>query len=835
MAHRTPHQQTLTAARAISWEVAHAWHRIARRPGFAVAVIATLAIGIGADLTMLGLVDSLLFRPPAHVRDVDRVVDIRVRTYPDFVALRNQARSFSGVAGWFAPPRPYVIFDGARTMTAQQMLASASLFPLLGVTPAIGRFYDAQEDRPGGPHVAVLGYAFWRREFGGSRDVLGHAVRVAGDLYTIIGVAPPDFTGVGLAQIDLFLPITTTKPTTPEVLTNRAYSWLHVVARLAPGASMSRAQAETKLIYRRDNPDTVNDLSTRLLGGRPAEVHPVMDLRRELVAADVPVALWLAAVATAVLLIACANVAGLLLARAARSRREVALRAALGASRGRLITAAFVESGVLAIAGGALAIGASHWADSIVRGFILTDVAPIHSFDGRTAVLALAVSTFTALACGLWPAVAATRGDLARDIVSGGRTVAAPHARARRALLAAQLALATVLVVGAVLFVASFRNARGVDLGMSLDHVLVSDLDVAGAGYTPERGHSLIDPLIERLRAIPGVRSVALSDAGMEPGWMTYVYSVPGRDSLPRVRSAPASRSFSAVTPDFFATLGTPIVRGRAFASSDRNRRVIIVSAGFARLYWPGENPLGRCVRVGDASNAFGNASVSAANPCNEVIGVSHDRHIAPGDTVPLLEAFVPLASPAEPAQIATLLPLGSVAVRVTGDLSHVAPAVQRALHEMLPGVPSIRVQPALSMFDRSVRAWRLGASMFTAFGVIALVLAALGVYAVIGYLVTQRGHEIAIRMALGATAADVRRLVFSETLRVTAAGVGVGLVASLIVARGIHTLLFGISPLAPAVYAGVALGLVAMALAATWLPVRRAVAVDPTIPLRAD
>ncbi len=774
---------------------------------------------------MLGLVDSLLFRPPAHVRDVGGLADIRVRTYPDYVDLRDQARSFSGVAGWYAPPRPYAISDGDRVVPAQQMLASASLFPILGVQPALGRFYGGDEDRPGRPHVAVLGYGLWQRRFGGARDVLGRALHVAGDLYTIVGVAPEGFTGVALTDIDLFLPITTTKfDAGPAALTSRDYSWVRVVARLAPGATMAQAQSEAKLIYQRGNPSTpAPSWQIARLGGQPADVHPVMELRREMATASLPITLWLAAVATAVLLIACANVGGLLVARSVRTRHETAVRAALGAARARLFGDLFLESAVLALAGGILGLAASRSADRLIRSLILTDLARGASpLDARLVALTLVVTTVTALVCGVWPAFSAVRGNLTGEIANGTRSVAASHARARRLLLVAQLTLAMMLVVGAALFTTSLRNARALDLGMSLESVLISDLDLAGAGYTPERAHALIDPIHERLMAIPGVRSVGLSDAGMQPGFIGYGYSVPGRDSLPAVRAAGGRWSFTAVTPGFFETLGTPIIQGRAFAPADRAGRVIIVSKGFARRYWPEENPIGQCVRVG-ASRA----------PCLEVIGIAHDRHTAPGDTTSLIEAFVPLGSPGEPAELAKLFPLTSVALRFDGNPARVAGEAQRVLQELMPDAPSIRVRPALSMFARTLRAWRLGASLFTVFGAMAVTLAILGVYSVIAYLVAQRGRELAIRGALGATRTDIVRLVLAEALRVTAVGAAFGLVASVLLARGVRAFLFGVSPLDPAAYAGAALMLALAALAATIAPLRRAAALNPAVVLR--
>jgi len=805
-------------------DLRHALRTLARSPGFALAVMLSLALGIGTDVTMLGLVDSLLFRPPAHVRDVDRLVDIRVRTYPDYVDLRDQTRSFSGVAGWWAPPRPYAITDADHIATVQQMLASASLFPVLGVQPALGRFYTAAEDRLGGPHLAVMGYGLWRRQFAGARDVLGRTLHVAGDVYTIVGVAPEAFTGVALTDVDLFLPITTTKfDAGPAALASRDYSWVRVVARLAPGVTIPQAQAEAKVVYQRGNPSAaaspVPSWQIAMLGGQPADVHPVMELRRELASGNIPITLWLLGVATAVLLIACANVGGLLLARGVRNRREIAVRASLGASRAQLFGELLLESGILALAGGVLGFLASRWADGLIRRFILTDLAAVASpLDARLVGLAIGVTTVSALVSGVWPAVRVVRGNLTQEIANATRSVSAPHARARRLLLASQLGLAMVLVVGAALFTTSLWNARALDLGMSLDSVLVSDLDLAGARYTPERAHALIDPITDRLLAIPGVRAVGLSDAGMRPGFITYGYSVPGRDSLPHVAH------FSAVTPGFFETLGTPVVLGRRFAPADRSARVIIVSASFARRYWPGDAPIGKCVKVGDGKS-----------PCLQVIGVSHDRHTAPGDTTTLYEAFVPLGSPGEPAGLAKLYPLTSVALRVDRDRGRVAQDAQQALQEILPDAPSIRVRPAMSLFDRTLRAWRLGTTLFIVFGAIAVTLALFGVYSVLAYLIAQRGRELAIRIAVGATATDVSRLVLGETVRVASVGVALGLVGAVVLARGVRAFLFGVAPLDPAVYASAAIGLTLASLAATLLPVRRAVAIDPTVALRSE
>ncbi|HEX5436952.1 MAG TPA: ABC transporter permease, partial [Gemmatimonadaceae bacterium] len=583
----------------VIWELRAAVRRLARSPAFVAAVVLSLAVGIGADVTMLGVVDALLFRPPAHVRDVDRVMDVRIRTFPDYVDLRDNARAFSGVAAY--APRPYTIVDPHGVTPAAGLMASSTLFPVLGVRPLLGRFYTASEDRPGGPHVVVLGYSLWQRRYGGARSAIGRSLRVAGDLYTIIGVAPQGFTGAGLAPVDLFLPITTTKfDAGREALTSRRYSWLHVVARLASGVSAAQAQAEARVIFERGN--AADSAAVRPEPGpRDAEVRPLVRARRELAAANIPVSLWLAGVATVVLLIACANVAGLLLARGVRDRQTLAVRAALGAPRGRLAASLLLESAMLAAAGGAGGLLLSRWGGALIRAYLLTGVAAARApLDARVLAITLAVTAATILACGLWPALRASHVNAARELAGGGRTASASHARVRRVLLVAQLALALVLVVGAGLFTASLRNAHRVDLGMSLDHVLAVDIHMEGAGYTAARERALVPRILARVATIPGVRMAAVTDANVAPGWMSYGYSVPGRDSVPGRRPLPYPPGLSAVTPGFLATIGTPVLLGRGFVDADRGRRVIIINRRFAHRYWPGESPLGRCVKVGD-------------------------------------------------------------------------------------------------------------------------------------------------------------------------------------------------------------------------------------------
>jgi predicted permease len=811
----------------IRLEVTFALRRLSRSPFFALGVVLSLTLGIAAEVTILAMLDALVLRPPAHVRDVERLVNVRLSTYPDYNDLKDQARSLAGVAAWFAPPRPYSLLEGERLVPAQEMLASASLFSVLGTQAMLGRFFTDAEDRPGGPHVAVLGNSFWTREFGGADDVLGKTIHVAGDIYTIIGVAPRGFDGVALTQIDLFLPITTTKfDAGSAALASRNYSWLHVVARLAPGVDIGRARAEAKIVFLRGNPgDTVRGQPTSPTGTTQADVMPLRQYRRELATANMPIALWLTAVATAVLLIACSNVAALILVRAIGARHSNVVRLALGASHGRIAIAMIFDSAVLAITGGGLALILSWSANVLICRRVFTDLAPVPSpFDARFVGMTVLVTSATSLVCLVWPTLGAARGSVATDVLNSGRTVAAKFGRSRRAMLIAQLSLTMVLLVGADLFAMSLHNARATDLGMSLDSVLISDLDLAGAGYTVSRARARVEPLIAQLLAIPGVRSAALSDAGMKPGWMTLDYSVPGVDSTTRGSTFTTTHGFSAVTAGFFTTLGMKIIQGRDFRPGDHDARVVIVSDGFARLYWGGQYPLGKCVRIGDASA-----------PCSEVIGIARDRRGAPGDSAKLIEAFVPLGSPAEPPKIAALFPLTSVALRIDGDVRRAAPSAQRVLQEEFPGAPFIRVRAARSMFERAERVWRLGTTVFSALGVLAIVLSLLGVYGATEYLVAQRRRELAIRAALGATPSDISKLVLREAVWVALAGVSVGTVAAVLLARGIHALLFGVSPVALGAYVLASTALFLTSIAAAVIPMRRAAAIEPTATLRLD
>lgn len=803
-----------------------ALRRLTRSPGFTVAVVASLGVGIAADVTMIGIADALLYRPPAHVRDVNRLVAVDLsgtrNSYPDYLALREHADAFSGVAGYAR--RAYAMVEQGVVTPVQALLTSRSLFATLGVRPRLGRFFLPDEDRLDGPHVAVLGYRLWQNRFGGDATVLGRTVHVAGDEYTIIGVAPEGFIGAGSAPVDLFLPLASTKfDAGRAAITSRRYSWVELVARLTRGTTVQAARADAALVYRRA---LAADSASSNFGASASyvAVTPLMEARRASAGVNGSVSLLLAAIATMVLLIACANVAGLLLARGVRQRHETAMRAALGASRVRLLAEAAVDGLLLSIAGGAVALLLSRLGTSTIERTLLSDAAPHIPIDPRIVAITALVTAATAVMVSVWPAWQATRGDPARSLNGAARGGTTSHLRARLALVTGQLGLTFVLVVGAELFGASLRNANDVDLGMTLDPVLVAQLNLAGAGYAPARVRAELPDLMARLAAVPGVIGVSGTGAGVLPGWMNYRYSVPGRDSFPAVRAQSGLPGYSAVTPGFFAAIGTPLVRGRDFTWSDLTRHVIIVSEPFAKLYWLHENPLGQCVKVG-GSDA----------PCEEVIGVSAARRGGPTNAAPSPEAFVLLGSVAEPPLFLKLFPLSQIVVRTRGAAPDVAWSVQAVLQQRFPAAPIAPIRPALSLLDPVMRSWRLGADMFAAFGVMALVLAALGVYAMVAYSASQRRREVGIRLALGATARQIVRLLLTDTMRAVLVGLVLGVVAAFLGARAASTLLFGVSPAAPIIYAGGALLVIALALAAVATPAWRSTRVPPSEALREE
>ncbi len=822
-------------------DLRYALRSLRKTPGFSAGVVLTLALGLGANTTMFGVLDTLLLRAPAHVQDARRVqrlyllrnygagavfTDTRA-SFPDYEKLRGLP-AFQALAASFHAQ--VSLGRGADARQVDVSGVTASYFPLLGVRPALGRFFDSTEERSGGAPVTVVGWRFWRGQLQGDPAVVGRTLPIGRFSYTIVGVAPEDFDGADPTGPDIWLPLRTAGPdlNDPRALTSRM-PWIQMLARLAPGVTPASAAAQATLAFRRGADLPFEKTTTIILRSiqEARSLNPIQRGGDPRMSGDAEVALWVGGLALAVLLVACANVANLLLARGLRRRRELALRLGLGAGRARLIRQMLVESAVLAAAGGIAALLVALWGSATIRALLLPGLPrSINLLEPRLLLFTAAAATLAGLLAGAAPAWQLSGADVATSLRSGGREVTATRGRLRSTLLTVQVALTLALLVGAGLLVRSFRNARMLDYGLDWHHLLIADLRVRGVmgmtftlGGQEDPRSALYLRLLRHIQANPAVAGAAASVG--TPYYSNYCITglkVSGRDSLPKVASGGAC--FNAVSTDYFATAGISIVRGRGFTEADQGRgapRVAVVGRTFARLVWPGRNPIGQCLFLGGADSA-----------CVQVIGVAGDRR--PGiREEPGLTYYLPYGQHLVSPSIDGLL------IRTRASAEEAQGEVQRALQTAEPDLPYVRVESLAERLVPMWRPWRLGAVMFTAFGLLALVIAALGLYAVTAYGVTQRTQEIGVRMALGAHRSDVVWLAVSQALRATALGAGAGLLAALLLARALQALLFQVQPFDPATLV-VSVGLsLAVAAAAALVPARRAARVDPMEALRCE
>ncbi len=804
-----------------------------REPLFTVGAVLTLALGIGANATMFGVIDRLMLRGPAHVvnaAEVNRVFISRkgrsgamlttaVLNYASYTALRDNARSFVAVAA-YGPPGDALYGPGGDARPVQQAFATWDLFPLLGVRPLIGRFFTREEDSPPhGANVAVISEEMWRREMGGDADAIGKHITLNHASYTVIGVTPRGFTGPQRSRTDVWVPMSTQSVTTDWPTTWGA-TWLRVETRLAPGVTKEQAGEE----------------STRIL--RAAYAGPNVNMRQLVVAVHpmsfddsgvpsdvVNVSRWLMGVAVIVLLVTCANVANLLIARARRRRREVAVRLALGAGRRRLIQLLLAESLVIVAAGMVAALVLTVAGSRLMQATLLASVAwDGHAVDGRVFAFTAALAVVTCALVGLAPAIDATRVTLTGALKEGGGAGGGRRGRGRMLMTVLQSAMCVVLLVGAGLFTRSLSHARGVNLGFEAGRVIRSvpwfefeNLRGAARAEGKARAASTMLSVAQRVSALPWVEHAALT-VGSPFGFGFGVrVRVPARDSLPAL---PGGGPFiTAVTADYFAAVGTPLRSGRVFTSADRDGStpVAIVNETMARTVWPGESALGKCLLVGDEEPVS----------CASVVGTVSDVH---------------RNSLREPASMQYYIPFGqergfggtSLLVRPRGDAASAIPELKKALMAM-PDLPYASAELIQAAIDPEYRPWQLGAAMFGVFGVLALIIAAVGLYSVIAYLVADRTRELGVRIALGASAGRIVREVVSGGAGIVSVGVALGLAIALVAGRFVEPLLFDVTPRDPIVFAAVATIVFTIGVFAAWWPARRASRVDPMVALRAD
>ena len=813
-------------------DLRYAARGLARRPALLVVTTLVLCIGIAANAVMFGVVDQLLLKAPLHVVAPDQVqriyfqetrngtiVSQPVTNYPLVTMLQRQTTAFSGIAAFFRTSLS--LGRGADARGVDVQLVSGNYFDVLGVRAAVGRTFASGEDTiPVGAPVTVVSHQFWQRELGASPDVMGRRLHLEGKELTIIGVAPKGFSGLDRLNTDMWTPVSSiaAEVSTEDWHSNARNYWVQTFARIRTGESPHVATAQATSVFRaqlrelkqpwRDSAGSVvfgSIVGTRTPNGFSAEAK---------------VSLWVMGVSMIVLLIACANVANLLIARTVERRREIAVRIALGVSRARLIRMLLVESALLAGVAAIAALLVSYWASRVVQNVLLPGIlwseTPV---DGRVLAFTLIVTVLCVLLAGLAPSLQSLGLRVTENLKAAATQVAGNRGRLRQGLLVAQAALSIVLLIGAGLFVRSLRNVTETNVGIDLDRVIRVNMNLSRAGFSRTQIEDIYARAHERVRAMPGVEGAALA-AGSIPMQMgvSMGFSIPGVTQLPDLENGGPYGSF--VSPDYFPTLGTRIVRGRNFTDAESRvpTRVMIINEMLAKAYFPGKNPVGQCVLS------------SGAKECTTIVGVVEDVMLFQMVRDPRALVFVPRAHPSY-----TPGPSSALLVRTSGDPYELMPLVRREIQQLAPNMPHVNVQAFSDLVAPQLRPWRLGATMFTLFGIVALVIASVGLYSVMAYWVTQRTHEIGVRMALGAQRAQVMRLVAWQTARGMLLGVILGSVVALAASRWIVDMLYETSPRDPLIYALAAAVLLAAAILAGIVPVRRSTTVDPVVALRTE
>jgi predicted permease len=822
---------------SLALDVRYAIRGLRARPAFAFGVALTLALGIGANAAMFGIVDRLLLRSPAYVTDVGRVHRVyfaqvyrgaesaqRYMSIGEYLDLMRETSSFQTMAAWATQRRP--VGDGVSTKELFVSGGSAAYFDLFDARPVLGRGFTASEDRlPTGTPVAVLGYTYWQVAFGGSRDVVGQTLRVGATPFTIVGVAPKDFTGMDSDVVPaVYVPLSAfawdSRP--EDHVADYHWHFLQLVAKRKLDVAVAAATDDLSAALNRSWIKRGRSDADRVASKPRAILGPLQVERGPLARPDSQVAAWVGGVAAIVLLIACANVASLLLARAVTRGREIAMRLALGVSFARLTRQLFVEGALLASVGGAGALLVAQGIGALVSARMLSaDAPPPALADPRTVAIILLTTALAAIIVGVTPVLYARRTNLVQALGGGNRHTDTRASRARAWLLAAQLSLSVALLIGAGLFVRSFQQARGLHLGYDVDPIVVVSEHRRGPQSSPgEAWHGVEARLTEAAARLPG--AVAASPATSVPFW-----GFEGRGLSTDAKSADDTDALGnfllqASTPDYFRTMGTRIVRGRGLAPTDRadSPQVVVVSDAMGKALWSGQDPIGRCLYIHGGSNR---------GPCRTVVGVAEDAHAQALEDLREFMYYVPIA------QYPQIDPTGTVLVRVSGHAQDFVETVRLGLQPLMPGDGYVTVVPFSDMLAAPMRSWRLGATMFVAFGVLALIVASVGLYSVVAYGVAQRTREIAIRLALGATRQSVLSLVLRGGLKPVVASVATGCAVALAAARWMAPLLFHVSPRDPFVYAVVTGALIVVAVIAMCLPARAATRVDPNSVLRAE
>ena len=809
-------------------DLRYAARSLLRNPGFAAIAVLTLALGIGANTTIFTVVRSVLFRPlPYQAPERTAMLwnswegEARGRlSAPELFDYRQGVRSFEQI-GAYAVGEANLTGEGAPERVPSAFM-TADMFGVLGVGPTLGRAFTPEEDRPGGPEVVVLSHGLWQRRFGGDVAVIGRAIRVNGKPRTVLGVMPPefklpmDFREARPAQ--LFVPLAL-DPADPG---NRGSHYLLGVGRLRPNATLDQARAEMGGVVQRWKDEGLIDWAPEF-GAVPVRVA------EELTGDVRPTLFILLAAVGLVLLIACANVANLLLARSDARRRELAVRAAIGAGRGRILRQLLTESLLLALVGGLAGVAMALFGVEGLVALAPEGMPRVESIRLDAAVLLFggAIAVLTGLLFGVAPALQASRTDLARTLREGGRgaTTGRVQQRFRSVLVVAEIALSVVLVIGAGLLIRSFWELRGTELGFQPEHVVTARISLPSADY-PDEGDAaaFYRELTGRIEAIPGVSEVAaVRVLPLEGEIGDWGIDIAGK-------AEPADNTFKgdfqAATPGYIEAMGIKLVRGRTLEEGDQADAlpVVVVNRTMAERYWPGEDPIGQQLRVGGPEQG---------RPWLTVVGIVEDvRHNAITEE-PRTEMYLPHAQ--VPLSIGGPLGTMSLVIRTTRPAEAVFLRLREEVREMDPNLPVADLRTLEEVVSSALAEPRFIMLLLAAFAALALLLGAVGIYGVMSYAVGLRTQEFGIRMALGGRAGDVLRLVARQGASLAVTGIVIGVVAAFATTRLLASLLYGVDAADPWTFAAVPVLLLGIALLASYLPALRATRVDPAIALRAE
>lgn len=814
---------------AFAFELRELARAIRRQPAFFTIASITLAIGMAAHLSAFSLVDRLLLTPPAHVQRADEVFRFHVdRTdaaggrflwfqtpYGSYRQLRETPALFASMASYRTVTAS--VGTGLQARQISLVFADEHYFPLLGVSAALGRVFGPHDNKPpSGSAVVVLGHDYWTSMFGADPEVVGKTIRIGAVTYTVIGVAPRGFTGDLPDRVDAWAPLFAgAYELNPIWTTSFLFRSVNVLVRLAPGTTRSAASASAATVYRRQVEGTPAADPNALVVLAP--LNPGRTQQGALNQSG-RIAVWIQGVALLVLLVALANVVNLQLSRAVQTRRDLAVRAALGAGRGRLAGKLLLEMTAIGAGAGVMALVLTAWSAGALQQVLRPGTAVADDSALRLGVMAALTILVGAIFCTAVGALQLRTAGLAERLKTGRGGDGFSRERFRQGLLVAQVVVSVLLLIGAGLFLRSIQRLGALQYGHDHDRVLVVTMPLRAAGYEPPAIESFFTRAMDALAAVPGVEAVAAAQTmPFNPSQGGPIF-VPDLERLPfDGRGYP---TYYTVTPEFFTTMGMSVLRGRGFTAADVESapRVIVLEEALARTLWPGQEPLGRCVKL-----------ASQASPCREVVGIVSNTRRFVGTAESSLRYYVPLAQRVQAVTPQALF------VRASGDPAALIQPVRGALVALDAGLPYAQIRTLDEMADPEKRPWLLGTMLFVLFGTAALLVATAGVYALLSFMVTQRSREIGVRLALGATPWSALRLVVRQSAGWVVVGLTLGTVVAALLGKFIEPLLFETSPYDVAVFVGTAALLGVIALVASLAPAIRASRVDPNTALRVE